>query len=346
MKRILLLLLLTAAWLGASAQKPDFVVSQTDPGAYRTINDAIQAAPANATKPFIIFVKNGIYREKVVVDRPFITLVGEDRDSTRIIFPELNSKRTIREFNGKPVGAGSVTLTEEADDFIITRMTVWNNYGSTVEPTTAHQMAIYGRADRTIIVNCNVWADGNDDVSLWPPEGNGMFYHADCDFRCPGVDFVCPRGWCYVTRCTFYGGGGRALIWHDGRGDYDKKLVITDSRFDSDGPGILGRYHHDSQFFLINCTMSDVMIDRPITYAYSDQVLDPCPWGNRVYMYNVHRDGGDYKWLADNLQEAKGSPEAGDINAVWTFGGRWDPEKTIQSLWGLIAYQQMQPNGK
>lgn len=343
MKRILPLLLLTVATLGATAQKPDLVVSPIEKGAYRTINEAIQAAPADASKSFIILIKNGIYREKVIVDRPFIALVGEDRDSTRIIYPELNGKRTIREFNGKPVGAGSVYLTPEANDFFLTRLTVWNNYGSTVESTTSHQMAVAGRADRTIIVNCNIWSDGNDDVALWPQGGNGMFYHADCDFRCPGVDFLCPRGWCYVTRCTFYG-RQPAWIWHDGRGDRDKKLVITDSRFESEGPSILGRYHHDAQFFLVNCTIGEGFVDRPITYAYSDQVLDPCPWGNRVYMHNVHRDGGDYKWLADNLHEAEGQPEPEQITAAWTFGGHWDPEQSVRSLWSLIAYEPSRPN--
>ena len=216
-------------------------------------------------------------------------------------------------------------------------MTVYNNYGSTVEETTAHQMAIYGRATRTIVINCNVWADGNDALSLWAPDSNGMYYHADLDLRCPGVDFLCPRGWCYATRCTFYG-DGRAMIWHDGRGDYDKKLVITHSHFDSKSPVTLGRYHHDSQFFLLDCTMTDKIIDHPIGYAYSDKVLDPCPWGQRLYMYNVKRDGGNFKWLENNLEEAKGSPKPEDINALWTFGGKWDPEAGIKRLWDVLAY--------
>lgn len=62
-----------------------------------------------------------------------------------------------------------------------------------------------------------------------------MYYHADLALRCPGVDFLCPRGWCYATRCTFYG-DGRAIIWHDGRGDKSKKLVITNSTFDAKRP--------------------------------------------------------------------------------------------------------------
>ena len=69
--------------------------------------------------------------------------------------------------------------------------------------------------------------------------------------RCPGVDFLCPRGWCYATRCRFEG-DGHAILWHDGRGDKQKKLVITNSSFDALRPTPLGRYHHDSQFYLLN----------------------------------------------------------------------------------------------
>ena len=342
-KTILALAAVCGLHVAARAQNPDLVVAPGVPGCYNTINEAVQAAPERSEKPVIILIKNGIYREKVIIDRPRICLVGEDRDSTRIIFPELSSKRTIREFKGRPVGNGVVVLMEGADDCLLARMTIYNNYGSTVGPTTAHQMAVFGRATRTIIVNCNVWADGNDDVSLWAPGGNGMYYHADCDFRCPGVDFVCPRGWCYVTRCRFRG-NGPAQIWHDGRGDESKKLVITDSRFDADSPCILGRYHHDSQFYLLNCTLTDKIVDHEIGYAYSDKVLDVLEWGNRVYMYNVKRDGGNYKWMKDNLQEAKGAPKPEDITPAWTFAGKWDPEAEVEALWPLIGYEKQRVN--
>ncbi len=142
-------------------------------------------------------------------------------------------------------------LQEGADDCVISGLTIYNNYGTVVEPgNTKHQMAVYGRGTRTIVINSYIWADGNDDLSLWAREG-GMYYHADLYLRCPGVDFLCPRGWCYATRCRLYG-DGRALIWHDGRGNKDQKLVITNSQFDAKRPTPLGRYHHDSQFYIVN----------------------------------------------------------------------------------------------
>lgn len=325
--------ILTAAMTICSSLNAQFYQAVVAPG--QSIQAAIEDAPEKPEEPYVIRVKNGIYREKVIIDKPNIVLVGENRDSTRIFHAEIMG-RPNKEYKGKKVGNGVIVLLEGADDCIISGMTVYNNYGSTVEATTAHQMSIFGRATRTIVINCNVWADGNDALALWAPNGNGMYYHADLELRCPGVDFLCPRGWCYATRCKFYG-DGRALIWHDGRGNYDKKLVITDSYFDSKRPATLGRYHHDSQFFLLNSVLSNT-IDHPIAYAYSDQVLDSCPWGRRVYMHNVRREDHNFEWMENNLSKAKGSPAPAEITALWTFGGLWDPEAKIKSLWNVLSY--------
>jgi PelA/Pel-15E family pectate lyase len=269
----------------------------------QSIQAAIEKAPEKPAQPYKILIKKGTYNEKVIIDRPNIVLVGEQRDSTIIVLAELSKKQTIKEYKGKPVGNGVIVLQEGADDCIISGLTVYNNYGTAVEPgNTAHQMSIFGRATRTIVINSNVWADGNDALSLWAPGGNGMYYHSDLYLRCWGVDFLCPRGWCYATRCRFEG-DGHALIWHDGRGDRSKKLVITNSTFDAKSPTQLGRYHHDSQFFIVNCKMTKNILNNNISYAYSDKVLDPCPWGQRVYYYGCTREGGDTGWLKDNLKE-------------------------------------------
>jgi hypothetical protein len=335
MNRFFSIIIALLAVLHVTAQKNfslfDAVVNKGE-----SIQRAIDEAPQNATKPYKILVRKGVYNQKVVIDRPNIVLVGENRDNTIIQVAETSETTKGMMFRGKPVHMGAIVLMEGADDCIISGLTVYNNYGSTVKPTTVHQMAIYGRATRTIVINSNVWADGNDALSLWAPDG-GMYYHADLDLRCPGVDFLCPRGWCYATRCKFYG-DSRAIIWHDGRGDKDKKLVITNSSFDAKTPTLLGRYHHDSQFYLINCKLSRMILDENIHYAYSDKVLDPCPWGQRTYYHNCTREGGHGQWLNNNLDKADGSPRADEITALWTFSGKWDPEKRIRDLWDVLKY--------
>ncbi len=351
------------AWAAKHDPKNKVAVSLTTPGANRnglidmfrqpapdpkdfdvvveaggSIQAAVEQAPEKPAEPFKILIRKGIYHEKVIIDRPNIVLVGEQRDSTQLILAEqARYRQGPTEYHGKPVGHGVIILLEGADDCVISGLTIYNNYGTTVEETTSHQMAVFGRATRTIIINSNILADGNDALSLWAPESGGMYYHADLDLRCPGVDFICPRGWCYATRCRFYG-DSRAMIWHDGRGDRSKKLVITNSEFDAKTPTKLGRYHHDSQFYLIHCHLSERVLNSNICYAYSDKVLDPCPWGERIYYYGCTRDGGHSGWLRDNLEQAENAPEFHGVTARWTFDGRWDPEQKIRDLWKVLAY--------
>lgn len=316
--------------------KPNLANFDAIVNAGENIQTAIEKAPEDSTTPYKIYVRKGTYNQKVIIDKPNIVLVGEDKDSTIIVYAELSASPTIKEYKGQPVEHGVVVLQDNANDCVLSGLTIYNNYGSTVEKTTAHQMAVFGRATRTIIVNCNIFADGNDALSLWCKE-KGMYYHADLYLRCPGVDFICPRGTCYATRCKLVG-DSRAIIWHDGRGDINNKFVITNSTFDAVSPTKLGRYHHDHQFYLINCKMSKNILDSNISYAYSDKVLDPCPWGQRTYYYGCTREGGQSGWMNNNLEEAQGQPQFFEITAQWTFDGKWDPEAIVRNLWNVIRY--------
>lgn len=302
----------------------------------QSITEAIASVPDTA-KTCRILVRNGHYNEKVLIRRPGVVLVGENRDSTIITYAEGRNTPEAFDADGEKLQRGVISIYPEADNCVISGITAINNYGSTVEPTTSHQFTIFGRAPHVIVINSNIHSDGNDALSLWAQGGEGMYYHSDLNVSCKGVDFICPRGWCYATRCNFYG-DGHTMIWHDGRGHADKKFVITCSTFDAASPTPLGRYHHDSQFYLSNCTLSDMVNDSDIAYAYTDKVLDECPMGRRVYYWECTRDGGDSGWLENNLATAPGKPEYHTLTARWTFDGRWDPESRIRELWPLLAY--------
>ncbi len=321
-------------------RQPEFNLKAFDrivkPG--QSIQEAVNAAPVDGKEPFKILVLSGLYHQQVHIDRPNIVLVGENREQTVI---ELSNEDA--DANGRiPAGGTVITLGRNGDDCIISGFTLRNNHsieGVPVEETwqVPHRFTVKGEATRTILINCTILSDGNDALALWAKGDQGMYYHADLDIRCQGVDFICPRGWCFATRCHFYG-GGRAMLWHDGRGDISQKFVIHDSDFDASVPTLLGRYHHDAQFFLISCRLSQNVLNRNIQYAYSDHVLDPCPWGERIYYSSCFRDGGHSGWLNNNLQEANAG-QSYSLTAQWTFGGKWDPEQRIRDLWeGILNY--------
>jgi pectinesterase len=213
-----------------------------------------------------------------------------------------------------------------------------------------------------VIQDCDLLSAGNDTLSLWrgraqnaaevagqPPEDEtllkegGRYYHAR--LRVEGsVDFICPRGWCYLVDSTItqVNPGATAAIWHDGSGDADKKFVLRGCRFDGPASWYLARRHHDGQFFLLDCTFSERMRDRaPYRVIYPlnggtasetdvkrNRELDQVNrFGDRNYFHHTHRVGGDYPWHRDNLATAPGAPKAEDITARWTFAGTWDPER-------------------
>lgn len=301
---------------------------------YKTINEAIQAIPADNSKEAIVKISKGIYQEKVFINKPHVTLLGESRDSTQIIYPILNSqwaeecKANHRSKEEQDRGRATVNIHEEANDCSLVNLTIYNNYGSTIEQTTSHQFTVFGRATRTITLHCNIYSDGNDNVALWYPEG--MYYHEDCFLRCTGVDYLCPRGWSYTVNCQFYGSKS-AQLWHDGRRNPNKKSVLVNCSFDACEKSWLGRYHHDHHMYLINCTFSEMIDDNPIQYAYhATKEPDNLQWGHRVYYYGAK--GAVYNWQKDNLHEAAGSPQVTDITPQWTFDGQWNPTSKVNQL--------------
>jgi pectinesterase len=304
---------------------PDITVAADGSGQFETVQEAIQSIPKNNRERTVILIKDGVYNEKVRIDAACITLRGQSRDKTRIEFAQLND-----EFTKHPDDRGRAVVNINADDCVLENLAIKNTAG-VVGP---HSFAIYGKGDRTVIVDCDVLSEGADTVSLWKGD-TGRYYHARCTFR-GAVDFVCPRGWCYITDSTFFETKSTAALWHDGSRNRDQKFVLRNCKFDGVDGWNLARHHHDAAFYLLDCTLSKSMIDRPpfrVRYPLGtapasqtdtdrNNELDKTnQWGERAYFFNCHRDGGDFAWHADNLAE---KPET--ITAKWTFGGTWDPE--------------------
>lgn len=302
------------------AQAPDSViVDQSGHGQFKTITDALAALPDFAYQRVVIFIRNGIYEEKIRLTQNYVTLRGESRDSTIIRYYQ---KRPDWEANKDYIGPAVVNI--HADDIVLENLTVENTQPE-IEP---HAFAIYGKGTRTILINCNLLGKGGDTVSLWNYQ-QGMYYHTNCRFE-GAVDMVCPRGWCFIRDSQFFEMKTSAAIWHDGHNDPDQKFVVVNSEFDG-VPGFqLGRHHYDAQFYLIDCTFSENMADQPIYLRTYEDVSrnNPYLWGDRHYFYNCHKTGQAFDWYRNNLENAAGRPKPKNITADWTFAGKWNPEAT------------------
>ncbi|RZK24212.1 MAG: hypothetical protein EOO56_02275 [Hymenobacter sp.] len=89
--------------------------------------------------------------------------------------------------------------------------------------------------------------------------------------------------------------------------------MLKNCTFTGDPGYQLGRYHHEAQFYLLNCQLNNNLADADIYPAESG---DAAPlWGRRVYYASCHRAGGDFAWLRDNLSTAAGALQAAEITA-------------------------------
>lgn len=303
----------------ASAGEPDIsgvdiIVASDGSGDFVSLQTAIDTIPGSNTRRITIFVRDGIYEEKVLLRQDRITIVGQSRDGVRLQFYCPRS-----EYNRRYDNIGPAVLNIYGSDVVIRSMTIENT-----QATSEHSFALYGQPQRLILDDCNILGVGGDTVSLWNTSF-GMYYHHNCRFK-GSVDFVCPRGWCFVRDCHFESANRNAALWHDGHMDLDMKFVLRNCTFDGPPRFVLGRNQYPSQFYLLDCQFSANMADQPIHVAKDISNVSHPEVYKQKYFYNCHRENGDYAWHADNLTTAAGAPSPDEITPNWTFGGRWDPE--------------------
>ncbi len=323
------------------AQK--ITVTQDGTGKYKTIQEAINSLDTASTKQRTIFIKNGVYREKLMITKSFLKLQGESEDGVIIL---TTLPRDVWRCENKD-DFGAATINVKGHDLTFEKLSVINDYGFNAKKDTTiictneagnsqstlpreegekagkkivrkdgHQFAFrsFPGATRLSFINCTFRAGGGDTVSPWDVEG-GLYYFKNCTME-GHVDFYCPRGWAYAENCKFVCHNMNAAIWHDGSNYESSKTVLKNCTFEGDKGYKLGRFHREAQFYLIDCKFDENMADAEIYQSSTTQLK----WGKRVYYYNCHRKGNDFAWYANNL---KIDPKAVTID--WTFDGKWNP---------------------
>jgi pectinesterase len=124
-------------------------------GTHRSLAAALSEAPAGDA-PYAILVGRGSWQEKLVVARPNITLVGEDRRETILT-------ASVASGHDKPGGGtwgtyGSATLTVEAPGFTARNLTIENGFDYRANPLSgavrdaqAVALALGNGADRSLV---------------------------------------------------------------------------------------------------------------------------------------------------------------------------------------------------
>lgn len=190
-----------------TAANADAVVALDGSGNYSAVQAAIDAAPTGRTTPWVIFIKNGKYIEKIKIpsNKPFIHLVGESVANTIISWDSYSGKVE----NGVNIGTNtSATLTVNANDFYMMSITVENATGYVGDGPQA--LAIYISGDRCAYKNCR-FIGGQDTV--WH-NGDGRHYFKNC-YIDGNTDFIFGSSTAVFDSCVIFprdridnGGGG------------------------------------------------------------------------------------------------------------------------------------------
>lgn len=193
------------------------IVAADGSGDYKTINEAISAAPEGRTAPWLILVKKGDYREHVVVpeSKPFIHLIGQDKDNTAIrLNLNVGGAPNGTEKPGKtaywnhsvhnpasPVHGfdGEVVLVN-APHFYTEGISYINDWG-TESSNGPQALAIYSNADCGAFNDCNFRSF--QDTWRTVKSDSGRHYIKDCYIE-GAVDYFYGGGDVLAENCTFY----------------------------------------------------------------------------------------------------------------------------------------------
>jgi len=268
--------------------KYDILVAQDGSGDFTSVKEAIESVPENNTEPVTIYVRKGTYKEKVRIDesRPFITLIGEDKEETVITYDDYLNK----------VGAFNIVLTEHsavatvnvtADDFTAENITFENSAGS-----IERAMALYVKGDRNVYRNCRI--TGYQDTLY--VNGNRQYFENCYISGC--TDFIYGGSVAVFNKCTIYSDkkdreSGGYITAASTAEDEKFGFVFIDCKLDGNTPKestYLGRpWQRSPAVAYINCTMGE-HINPAGWHNWGDEAREKTA---RYYEYNSKGSGAN-----------------------------------------------------
>ena len=174
-------------------EKADAVVAADGSGKFNSVQAAVDAAPAELSKPYVIFIKQGIYKAPLVIpaNKRFIHLVGEDWDTT-VLTGDLNAKSPGAD--GKPIGTFKTASTViAADDFCAENIAFENSFGLGSQ-ALAEQIV----GDRGVFKHCR-FLGWQDTVLI----NAGRHYFNEC-YIDGHVDFIFGAATAFFERCRIH----------------------------------------------------------------------------------------------------------------------------------------------
>ena len=251
-----MLIIALAAAIGASAaNKYDntdtIFVARDGTGEFRTLSEAIEVCRAFMDYTKVIYVKKGLYKEKVVVPQWLtnIEIVGEDRDETIITYDDHANIK----LPGTDRGMGtfrSYTMRVEGNGITFKNITIENNAAQ-----LGQAVALHTEGDRLTFINCRLL--GNQDTIYTGTAGTRLYFK-DC-YIDGTTDFIFGPSTAWFENCTIHSKRNSYVTAASTPKDVKYGYVFNNCRLTAD-PGVtkvyLGRPWRDYGYTLfMNCEL-------------------------------------------------------------------------------------------
>lgn len=198
-KLLLSLVLALAGTLAVNAankyDNPDTIfVARDGTAEFRNIDDAIEVCRAFMEYHKVIFVKKGIYKEKLILPSWLtnIEICGEDRDNTIITYDD-HANVFIPGTDRKMGTFRTYTVRVDGNGITFRNITIENNAAR-----LGQAVALHTQGDRLAFVNCRIL--GNQD-SVYTGGINTRLYFKDCHIE-GTTDFIFGPSTAWFENCT------------------------------------------------------------------------------------------------------------------------------------------------
>lgn len=180
----------------AAVAQRRLVVAKDGSGNFTTVQEALNAVPPNNSRPVLITIRPGVYKEKLHLDssKDNVTLRGENKFTTIL---------TYDDHSGKRLPSGDTISTRTSWSFVVKgngfraeNLTFGNNAGFTAGQAVAMEV----QGDRAVFINCRFV--GNQDV-LFTSGDNSRQYYKDCYIE-GTTDFIFGSSTAWFERCHIH----------------------------------------------------------------------------------------------------------------------------------------------
>lgn len=172
------------------------IVAQDGSGNYKTVQAAFNDIPLNNKKTITIYIKNGIYKEKLHLDsaKNFVTLIGEDKFNTVLTYDDHTGKISLA---GDTINTRtSWSFKIKADNFAASNISFQNDAGF----SAGQAVAVESDGDKAVFKNCRFI--GNQDV-LFTNNDNSRQYYNNCYIE-GTTDFIFGSSTVWFEQCHIH----------------------------------------------------------------------------------------------------------------------------------------------